>query len=147
MKMNLTLRAVCTVMMLVLAACEDDDTAQKKQDAGSRTELALNISDFRFAIERGRNTYYHNRNYAESGGMGATLTRGKVCVENGKICVESAVQYRVEAGKTFTQPDHKVATTLDKDRITIEYWGSADNGEPVHIRRILKTSGTEATVE
>jgi|GEM_PF-6810147 len=140
------LRICCAALLCFLAACEDEKAA-KKQGAGSRTELKLDLSSFRFTVERGRNTYYHSRNYVESGGMGATLTRGKVCVENGKICVESAVQYRVEAGKTLTQPDHKVATTLDNDHITIEYWGSADNGEPVHVRRIVKTSGTEATVE
>ena len=76
-----------------------------------------------------------------------TLTRGKVCVENGKNCVESAVRYRVEAGKVLTQPNHKVTTILNKDNITIEYWGTADNGEPVHIKRTVKTSGAKVTVQ
>ncbi|HAT36801.1 MAG TPA: hypothetical protein DCS82_13885 [Rhodospirillaceae bacterium] len=132
--------------VFLLAACEDDQ-ATGKGSTGSRSDLDLQISDFRFTVERGRNTYYHNRNYVEKGGVGVTLNRGKVCVENGKICVESAVQYRVEPSATLTQPNHKVATTLDKDNITIEYWGSADNGEPVHIRRVVKTDGRTASVE
>jgi hypothetical protein len=134
------------IAVLFLTACEEEQPVQNPT-SGVRTELALKVSDFRYVVERERNTYYHSRNYIESGGMGATLTRGKVCVEKGKICVESGVRYRVEPGKTLTQPNHKVATTLMEDRITIEYWGTADNGEPVHIRRIIKTSGRVATVE
>ena len=143
---NSATRCCCAIALLLLAACEDDEII-RQQSPGTRSELKLDLSSFRFVIEQGRNTYYQSRNYIESGGIGATLTRGKVCVENGKNCVESAVRYRVEAGKTLTQPNHKVATTLDKDNITIEYWGTADNGEPVHIRRTVKTSGAKVTVQ
>ncbi|MDA0655982.1 MAG: hypothetical protein O2912_06200 [Proteobacteria bacterium] len=145
-EIKVALTAVGAIAVLFLTACEEEQPVQKPT-TGIRTELALKVSDFRYVVERERNTYYHSRNYVESGGMGATLTRGKVCVENGKICVESGVRYRVEPGKTLTQPNHKVATTLKEDRITIEYWGTADNGEPIHIRRIIKTSGRTATLE
>lgn len=143
---KVALTVVGAIAVLFLTACEEDQPVQKPT-AGIRAELALKLSDFRFVVERERNTYYHKRTYVESGGMGATLTRGKVCVENGKICVESGVQYHVEPGKALTQPNHKVATTLQEDSITVEYWGTADNGEPIHIRRIIKTSGNVATVE
>lgn len=131
---------------LFLAGCKEEQGAASPA-SGARSELDLQLSDFRFTVERGRNTYYHSRKYVEKGSVGVTLNRGKVCVENGKICVESAVQYRVEASATLNQPNHKVATTLDKHRITIEYWGSADNDEPVHIQRVVKTDGKTASVE
>ena len=143
---NSATKYCCTVALLLLAACEEQETS-RQQSPSTRPELKLDLSSFRFVVEQGRKTYYQSRNYIESGGIGVTLTRGKVCVENGKNCVESAVRYRVEAGKVLTQPNHKVTTILNKDNITIEYWGTADNGEPVNIKRTEKTSGAKVTVQ
>jgi hypothetical protein len=142
-----TIKILCAAGLMLLAACDEDKPKAEKKGSGNRAEIALTLTDFRYAFENDRHTFFHSRNYVESGNVGVTFNRGKVCVEGGKICVESAVQYRIEPGATLTQPDHKVATKLEKDEITIEYWGSADNGEPVYVRRVVRTDGQTAKVQ
>ena len=77
----------------------------------------------------------------------ASLQAGKVCVEHGKACLSARVNYRIDGGKFLEQSDHLVATRLESDTITIEYWGKDDAGNDVRVLRKLTVTGKEISVE
>lgn len=101
----------------------------------------------RYEFAEGRHKYFHMRRYAESIGTGVTLQAGKVCVEAGKACLSARVNYRINGGKKLEQPNHHVATRLESDRITIEYWGKDDAGNDVRVSRTLVVQGEKMQVE
>ena len=71
----------------------------------------------------------------------------KVCVERGKSCLSARVNYRIDGGKFLEQLDHLVATRLESDTITIEYWGKDDAGNDVRVLRKLTVTGKKISVE
>ncbi|MGE4217898.1 MAG: hypothetical protein AB7G39_00520 [Alphaproteobacteria bacterium] len=137
----------------LLGGCDDPPPSapveKPKPAVSGPAQAALEIGQIRYewSPQDERHRYVHDRSFKESAGVGYTVERGRVCVELGKLCVDAVVRYRVEPGTTLTQPNHHVATKLPEDRITIEYWGTDDNGNPVTLQRVMTVRGTEFAVE
>jgi hypothetical protein len=118
--------------VILLSAC--DDTPEV------RAALALEFDEMKYELrEDGRNTYYHNRRFVETAGIGVTLLHGEVCVET--KCEEAEVRYRIEPNSSFIQAGHYVARLLPADVITFSYSGVDDAGHPVVVKRTLNVKG------
>ena len=137
--------------VLTLAGCDDpaneqeSTSAQKTPElspgasaeslkAKKQAQLALDIEPHGYLFIEGRHRFTQTRHFAESAGVGVTLTRGKVCVSSGKECVEAEVAYRVNAGQKLSLQQHYVATETLPDEAVVEYWGVDDNGNPVSVK-------------
>lgn len=108
---------------------------------GAAARLTLTMENFRYSFEDDRNRFTHDRRFKESSGIGVYIFRGKVCVEDAGVCADACVRYRIEPGGSLTQRGHHVATPIDPDRITIQYWGRDDAGNLLTIQKELRTSG------
>lgn len=136
---------ISLILVIPLLACQEEEPA--KQIGSGPAQLQLQLADLRYEFVDGRHKYFHKRKYTESIGTGVTLQAGKVCVERGKACLSARVNYRIDGGKFLEQPDHHVATRLESDTITIEYWGKDDAGNDVRVLRKLTVAGKEISVE
>ena len=124
--------------MTALSACDDAPEV--------RAALSLELDEMVYELrDDGRNTYHHARRFVETAGIGVTLNKGVVCIE--ERCVEAKVSYRIDPNSSFIQAGHFVATLLPTDVITIEYSGVDDAGQPVSVKRTLTVTGAEFTVE
>ena len=142
------LKGAALALLLVVvgtSACKEEEP--EKQIGDGPAKLRLELADLRHEFVEGRHRYYHLRRYVESGGTGVTLEAGKVCVEQGKACLSARVVYRIDGASKLEQPNHHVATRLDKDDITIEYWGKDDAGNDVRVERRLHVEGEKFRVE
>ncbi|MEC8163679.1 MAG: hypothetical protein VX079_03835 [Pseudomonadota bacterium] len=136
---------ISLILMFPLLACQEEEPA--KQIGSGPAQLQLQLADLRYEFVDGRHNYFHKRKYTESIGPGVTLQAGKVCVEHGKACLSARVNYRIDGGKFLEQSDHLVATRLESDTITIEYWGKDDAGNDVRVLRKLTVTGKNFSVE
>jgi hypothetical protein len=132
------------VALLALNGCDDGAPVA---DSGGKSKMSLQLLDFSHEIKDGRHRYNHKRVFTETGGVGTTVVRGRVCVENGTDCADALVSYRVEASQTLEQPNHYVATRAAKDRITLHYWAEDDAGNKYEFEKVVHTDGATATVE
>ena len=105
--------------------------------ATNKAALQFTVEPIGYLFTDGRHRFTQNRRFLESAGVGVTLTRGKVCVDDGQECVEADVTYRIDAGKELVQPNHYVATLKVPDRAVLQYWGTDDNGHPVTLEAEL----------
>ena len=105
------------------------------------------MTDFSYAFRNGRHTYTHQRVFRETGGVGVTIVRGKVCVRDGAECSDALVNYRIEASQSLVQPRHFVATPNAKDRITLHYWAEDDAGNKFEFGKSLRTDSETVIVE
>ncbi len=108
--------------------------------------MTLEIVGLGYEFRDGRHRYTHLRRFTESGGVGVTIKRGKVCVLNGEECADALVAYRIDASQTLEQKNHYVATPAAKDIITIHYWAEDDAGNAFELHKVVKTDGETATV-
>ena len=109
-------------------------------------QLTLNMENFRYSFEEDRHRYSHDRRFRESTGIGLFIYRGRICVEDAQVCADACVRYRVEPGGSLTQRGHHIATPVDPDRITLEYWARDDAGHRFKVEHEIRTDGTTATV-
>lgn len=134
--------------LALLGACKDDTQAKTPvvTPAGPSAAVSLDLADFRLEMVEGRHRYMHQRRFSETAGVAATITRGKVCVQNGTECVDALTNYALPANGEFVQPNSHFATPLPQDRITLEYWLTDANGHELTLRRVVETNGGTATV-
>jgi len=134
--------------MALLGACKDDTQAKTPVTvpSGPSAVANLDLSDFRLEMVEGRYRYVHQRRFSEAGGVAATITRGKVCVQNGTECVDALTKYALPANGEFVQPNSHFATPLPQDRITLEYWLTDANGHELTLKQVVETSGGTATM-
>jgi len=141
------------MIAVFLAGCDDGSPEQAVEQTTPTPEITSGATgaaavtkraDLRFKVEPigylftdGRHRFTQNRRFTEISGVGVTLTRGRVCVNQGQECVEANVTYRINAGKELVQPNHYVATETVPDRAMVQYWGTDDNGNPVSVRTEL----------
>ena len=122
----------------ILSACDDAPEV--------RAVLAFVLDEMKYELrEDGRNTYHHNRRFVETAGIGVTLSRGEVCVE--QKCEEAEVRYRIDPNSSLVQVEHYVATLLPTDVITIRYSGVDDAGHPVVVTRTLSVNGAAFSLD
>lgn len=143
--MNISKLLITLVCLIPLLACEEEEPA--KQIGREPAKLQLKLTNLRYELVDGRHTYFHKRQFTESVGNGVTLQAGKVCAERGKTCVSARVNYRINGGTNLEQPGHHVATRLNSDTITIEYWGKDDTGNKVRVIYQLKVTGETFSIE
>ncbi|MEL0110760.1 MAG: hypothetical protein VW835_03410 [Rickettsiales bacterium] len=140
------IRLVITLLVLVaLSACNDEEP--QIQIGPGPAQVTFELAEVRHEFVDGRHKYYHMRRYSESVGTGVTLEAGKVCVELGKACLSARVKYRIDGGKSLVQPNHHVATRLESDTITIEYWGKDDAGNDVRISKTMQVAGDSIRID
>ena len=108
--------------------------------------LSLDFEEFSYSFEEDRHRYTHNRRFKESAGVGLYIYRGRVCVEDAGVCADACVKYRVDPGASLTQRGHHVATPLENDRITLQYWARDDAGNLMTFTEEITTTGENATV-
>lgn len=132
------------VALRALGAC---DGADPVAEAAEKARLRLDLVGFTYEFTDGRHRYNHNRLFTETAGTGVTVTRGKVCVMNGEECADALVSYRIEALQTLEQKDHYVATPLEKDRITLQYWAEDNAGNKFEFTKVVNTDGRTAVPE
>ena len=51
------------------------------------------------------------------------------------------MKYRVNAGKSLTQPRHQIATKLDEETVTVKYWGKDDAGNKFSVKKTFRPNG------
>lgn len=129
-------------LAMLTAACEEEP-----KPVTGKASIVLDLVDMTYAFKDGRHTYTHNRRFTESGGVGANISRGKVCVLNGEECVDALVSYRVDASQVLLQEGHHVATKAAQDTITLHYWVKDDAGNEFEIHKVLKTDGEKVVFE
>jgi len=134
--------------LVLLGACKDDTQAKTPvaTPAGPSAAASLDLTDFRHEMVDGRHRYVHQRRFSEAAGVAATITRGKVCVQNGTECVDALTKYALPANGEFVQPNSHFATPLAQDRVTLEYWLTDANGHELTLKRVVETRGETATV-
>lgn len=137
--------AIAVLILTALGACNEEEP--EKQIGSGPAQLVFELAELRHELIDGRHTYFHSRRYSESIGTGVTLQAGKVCVELGKACLSARVGYRINGGKSLVQPNHHVATRLERDTITIEYWGKDDAGNDVRVSKTLNVAGNKIDVQ
>jgi len=130
--------------LVTLGAC---DGADPVAEAAEKAQLRLELAGFTYEFTDGRHRYNHRRLFTETAGTGVTVTRGKVCVMNGDECADALVNYRIEALQTLEQKDHYIATPLEKDRITLQYWAEDDAGNKFEFTKVVNTDGRTAVTE
>lgn len=136
------LAAIALTALLALTGCDE-----KLAAADGKAAISLTLTDFSYAFRNGRHTYTHQRVFRETGGVGVTIVRGKVCVRDGAECSDALVNYRIEASQSLVQPRHFVATPNAKDRITLHYWAEDDAGNKFEFGKSLRTDGETVIVE
>jgi hypothetical protein len=137
--------AIAVIMLTALGACSEEEPG--KQIGPGPAKVAFELAELRHEVVDGRHTYFHSRRYSESIGTGVTFQAGKICVELGKACLSARVSYRINGGESLVQPNHHVATRLERDTITIEYWGKDDAGNDVRVSKTLNVAGNEIDVQ
>lgn len=130
------LLALCGVLICGSAAAAD-----------KAAELSMEIDRLKYEFVDGKHRYHHAQRYVVHNDVGVTLTKGKICYIAQKKCVSALVKYRIDAGKSLTQPLHLVATTLDEETITIEYWGKDDSGNKFVAKKTFLVKGDSIKVE
>lgn len=136
------LRLAIAAGLLVLTGCGEEPPRPSGKAA-----ISLALTEFSYAFRNGRHTYFHNRVFSETGGVGVTIVRGRVCVVDGANCVDALVNYRIEASETLVQKGHHVATPKANDRITLHYWAEDDAGNKFEFEQILRTDNKTISVE
>lgn len=137
------LAAIALTALLALTGCDE----KPPPAADRKAAISLTLTDFSYALRKGRHTYTHRRVFRETGGVGVTIVRGKVCVGNGAECSDALVNYRIEASQSLVQKRHFVATPKAKDRITLHYCAKDDAGNEFEFEKSLRTDGETVIVE
>jgi hypothetical protein len=104
-------------------------------------KLSLGFSNVRYQWNAPYHYYYHDRTFVESGGVGVTLTWGKVCGQNGG-CNSKAVDYRIEANDKLVLNNNYFNTIGASETFTLTYAGTDDNGNSVSVSEVVKVSGS-----
>ena len=136
---------MAVLILTALGSCNDEEP--EKQIGPGPAQLVFELAELRHEVIDGRHAYFHSRRYSESIGTGVTLQAGKVCVEMGRACLSARVSYRINGGQSLVQPNHHVATPLESDIITIEYWGKDDAGNDVQVSKTLHVAGNKIDVQ
>lgn len=137
--------AIAVLILTTLGAC-NEEKPEKKIGPGP-AKVTFELVELRHEMVDGRHTYFHSRRYSESTGTGVTLQAGKVCVELGKTCLSASVRYRINGGESLVQPNHHIATRLERDIITIEYRGKDDAGNDILLSKTLNVAGNKIDVQ
>jgi len=122
-------------------------TANASHAGDKAADFAMEIDNLKYEFVNGLHKYHHARRYVVSNDVGVTLTKGKVCYIEQKKCLSALVKYRIDAGKSLTQPRHQVATTLDEETVTVEYWGKDDSGNKFSVKKTFRLNGDSIKIE
>lgn len=122
-------------------------TSNISQAGSKAAEFAMEIDNLKYEFVNGLHKYHHARRYVVSNDIGVTLTKGKVCYIEQKKCLSALVKYRIDAGKSLTQPRHQVATKLDEETVTVEYWGKDDAGNKFSVKKTFRLNGDSIKIE
>lgn len=114
---------------------------------GKTADFALEIARLKYEFVDGMHKYHHARRYVVRNDVGVTLTKGKVCYVEQKKCLSAVVDTRIDAGRSVTQPLHLVATKLDEEQVTVEYWGKDDGGNDVAVKKVFHVKGDKVEIE
>ena len=57
------------------------------------------------------------------------------------------MKYQIGAGKSLTQRRHQVATKLDEETVTIEYWGKDDAGNKFSVKKAFRLNGDSIKIK
>ena len=109
-------------------------------------QLELRLFDFTYVFDGTSHHYLHKRKFDEVGGIGMTVMRAKVCVDEGRQCVSGLTAYRVEGNGTLLQSNHRISTERDHDVFTVEYWSLDDFGNQQYFKATLQTNGEDVRV-
>ena len=115
--------------------------------ADKAADFVMEIDRVKYEFVDGLHKYHHARRYVVRNDVGVTLTKGKICYIEQKKCLSAVVKYRIDAGKSLTQPRHLVSTTLDSETVTVEYWGRDDSGNKFVAKKTFKLNGDSITIE
>lgn len=115
--------------------------------ADKAADFAMEIDRLQYEFVDGNHKYHHARRYVVRNDVGVTLVKGKICYKEQKKCLSAVVEYRIDAGKTLTQPRHLVSTTLDEETVTVEYWGKDDSGNKFVAKRTFHLKGDVVRIE
>lgn len=126
----------------VFLTCAGTATAADKV-----ADFAMEIDRLKYEFVDGTHKYHHARRYVVRNDVGVTLVKGKICYTAQKKCLSAVVEYRIDAGKSLTQPRHLISTTLDEETVTVEYWGEDDSGNKFIAKRIFHLKGDAVTIE
>jgi len=110
-------------------------------------DFVMEIDRLKYEFVDGMHKYHHARRYVVRNGVGVTLTKGRICYVEQKKCLSAVVKYRINAGKSLTQPRHLVSTKLDEETVTVEYWGKDDAGNEFLAKKTFLLKGDSVTIQ
>ena len=103
-----------------------------------KADVTLLFSDVVYRLVGGVNhTYTHTRTFTESGGVGVTLSKGRLCYESLGTCDEADVNYRIEGNNELIHENKRFGTTYDKEIFTLHYWGKDDNSHNIYLNQSM----------
>ncbi len=106
-------------------------------EENKKAELKLEFTDIEYKKLLKQHTYEHTRLFTETKGVGVTLTNGELCIKSEITCKKAEVNYRIEAGKTFSFQD-TFTTNNNFNSFTLTYDGVDDNGNQLSVTQTLK---------
>jgi hypothetical protein len=110
-------------------------------------DFVMEIDRLKYEFVDGMHKYHHARRYVVRNDVGVTLTKGRICYVEQKKCLSAVVKYRIDAGKSLTQPRHLVSTKLDEETVTVEYWGKDDTGHEFLAKKTFLLKGDSVTIQ
>jgi len=102
-----------------------------------KADVTLLFSDVVYSWNGTHHIYTHTRTFTESGGVGVTLSKGRLCYESLGTCDEADVNYRIEGNNELIHENKRFGTTYDKEIFTLHYWGKDDNSHNIYLNQSM----------
>jgi len=99
--------------------------------------LSLDFSNIIYEWVDPNHYYYYTRTFAESNGVGVTLTQGQQCFVSVGCGSNSSISYRIDANGQYSQSNRQWYTSYSSDAMTLKYWGIDDNGNQIYVEKSM----------
>ena len=99
-------------------------------------KVSLGFSNVRYDWSAPYHYYYHDRTFVESGGVGVTLTSGKLCSQVSG-CKSYTINYKIKANSQLVLNNQNFYTEADSETFTLIYNGIDDNGKSVSVPGVV----------
>jgi len=104
--------------------------------------LSLDFSDVDYQFQGGSHIYFHTRTFTESNGVGAILTQGQICSQQAGCDPKGSVNYIINRDGQLIHTNKRFITPFSSNIITLTYWGTDDNGNPITVSNSMTVSGS-----
>jgi len=104
--------------------------------------LNLGFSSVSYIFQFGEHYYYYTRTFTESNGVGVTLTLGQICSQQAGCDPQVPVNYLINENGQLIHTNKFFRTPFSSNVITLTYWGTDDNNNPITVSDTMTVSGS-----